>query len=267
MAASSYDQIIQKIFNDHYKGGHKPFRFKREDIETAANALKVSKPKNLGDVIYSFRFRRPLPEKIINTARANTEWVIEGCGDAKYEFKLVNKSRIQPNPALIEIKIPDATPQIIGQYALTDEQALLAKIRYNRLIDIFLGLTAYSLQNHLRTKIQEIGQIEIDEVYVGINTNGQQFIIPVQAKGGKDQLGYVQLQQDLTWCKESMSQLAPRAVAAQFMEDGVISMFEVTIHDKAGMSSVKVVQEKHYKLVQKDQISQEELSLYANINS
>src|SRR5271157_4057421 len=38
-----------------------------------------------------------------------------------------------------------------SQYKFTDEQALLAKVRYTRLIDTFLGITAYSLQNHLRT--------------------------------------------------------------------------------------------------------------------
>jgi len=49
-------------------------------------------------------------------------------------------------------KIPDSTPELVGAYALDDEQALLAIVRYNRLIDIFLSLTTYSLQNHLRPR-------------------------------------------------------------------------------------------------------------------
>ena len=52
---------------------------------------------------------------------------------------------------------------------MNDEQALLAKIRYNRLIDIFTGITCYSLQNHLRTTVPNIGQVEIDEIYIGID--------------------------------------------------------------------------------------------------
>lgn len=51
---------------------------------------------------------------------------------------------------------------------MSDEQALLAKVRYSRLVDIFLGIAAYSLQNHLRTSVVGIGQIEMDELYVGI---------------------------------------------------------------------------------------------------
>ena len=66
-------------------------------------------------------------------------------------------TRIKPREDLITISIPDATPELIRVYALDDEQALLAIVRYNRLIDTFLGLTTYSLQNHLRTTVKRIG--------------------------------------------------------------------------------------------------------------
>jgi len=58
----------------------------------------------------------------------------------------VTATRIKPNDALASISVPDATPELIRAYALDDEQALLAIVRYNRLIDTFLGLTTYSLQ-------------------------------------------------------------------------------------------------------------------------
>ena len=57
---------------------------------------------------------------------------------------------------------------------------MLARIRYNRLIDVFLGITSYSLQNHLRTSITGLGQVETDEIYVGIDKRGVQYIVPVQ---------------------------------------------------------------------------------------
>ena len=69
---------------------------------------------------------------------------------------------------------------------MSDEQALLAKVRYNRLIDVFLGVAAYSLQNHLRTTVSDVGQLEIDEIYVGVDRQGRQYVMPVQAKGGSD---------------------------------------------------------------------------------
>ena len=78
--------------------------------------------------------------------------------------------------------MPDATPEIISVYSLSDEQALLAKVPSNRIIDIFLGIATYSLQSHLRTTVKGIGQIEIDEIYVCVDRAGRQFIVPVQAK-------------------------------------------------------------------------------------
>jgi len=48
-----------------------------------------------------------------------------------------------------------------------------------------------------RSPIISIGQIEIDEIYVGVNRHGAHFVIPVQAKAGSDQLGIVQTKQDI----------------------------------------------------------------------
>ena len=69
---------------------------------------------------------------------------------------------------------------------MSDEQALLARVRYNRLVDIFLGIACYSLQNHLRTTASNMGQVETDELYVGVDRRGSHYVVPIQAKGGKD---------------------------------------------------------------------------------
>jgi len=69
---------------------------------------------------------------------------------------------------LLPSKYPDRNPEIIGALRLGRRTGLSSpRVRYNRLIDIFLGLTTYSLQNHLRTQVKGMGQIEIDEIYVG----------------------------------------------------------------------------------------------------
>jgi hypothetical protein len=255
-----YSAIMGAIFERHYKAGETQFEFSREEFVDVARSLKVALPKNLGDTIYSFRFRTPLPPEIVRTAPSGMEWMIELAGRARYRFKLATVNRIVPRPDLIAIKIPDATPEIIAANALGDEQALLAKVRYNRLIDIFLGIAAYSLQNHLRTTVEGIGQIEVDEIYVGVNRNGQQFVIPVQAKGGSDQLGVTQTKQDTACCRQKFPRLICRPVSAQFMADDVIALFELTIE----RDEVKVVEEKHYRLVPSDQIGEADLALYSS---
>ena len=240
-----YGAIIKAIFLRHYRSGLEAFEFPREEFAQTAQRLKIALPKNVGDLLYSFRFRQDLPIEISRTASEGRGWIIELAGRGRYRFRQARLVEIAPNPSLMAIKIPDATPEIISAYAFNDEQALLAKVRYNRLMDIFLGLATYSLQNHLRTTVAGIGQIEIDEVYVGINRRGEQFVLPVQAKGGNDRLSAAQTRQDIQCCRQRLADLTCRPISAQFMSD-----------------DVRVVEEKHYKLVPADRIDAGDLKIY-----
>ena len=256
---SRYREIVLDIFERFYKGGEE-FEFDRSEIAESARRRGIDPPKNLGDVIYTFRYRRPLPRPILDTQPRGRRWIVLGAGDGRYRFRLSKLALVSPTEGLLARKIPDSTPEIISQYVLTDEQALLAKIRYNRLVDVFLGIVAYSLQNHLRTKIPDYGQIEIDELYVGIDAAGAQYIVPVQAKGGKDTLGVIQTVQDTIFCRthDKYRNCVPRPVSAQFQPDGVIAMFELTFDG----DDVSIVRERHYRLVKAEDIDEEELSVY-----
>lgn len=257
--SNRYQALIADVFFHFYKKGMSVIPFTRVELIATAEKLGIDLPKNPGDILYSFRYRNPLPVKVLKTQPVGMEWVIEGAGRALYEFRLVPVNRISPNPNLVTIKIPDATPEIISANALSDEQALLARVRYNRLIDIFLGITAYSLQNHLRTTVKSLGQIEIDEVYVGVDRYGCQYIVPVQAKGGSDQLSTVQAKQDIACCAEKFPTLICRAISAQFMDDSKIAIFELCL-DEEGL--VKTVEERHYQLVPADGIQASDLETY-----
>ncbi|MBI5772323.1 MAG: endonuclease [Verrucomicrobia bacterium] len=253
-----YSRIIAFIFQAHYRPGLTELEFEREEIVRAATSLGLERPKNVGDVVYSFRFRQPFPKEIRSTAPANKEWVLRKVGNSRYRFVLAVQWTLSPNTALSVIKVPDATPGVISRYALGDEQALLSKLRYNRLVDLFTGLTCYSLQNHLRTSVADIGQVETDELYVGLDRRGCHYILPIQAKGGRDRLGAVQIEQDIALCAEKFPALVCRPLAAQFMADEVIALFEFE-DTEAG---VRVREERHYQLVPQEQLTVEELSRY-----
>ena len=255
-----YQRIIERVFFDRYTPGDFEVSFLRQDLIDAAQRLGVPVPRNLGDILYAFRYRIDLPPSVAGTAPAGMEWTIRGAGQAAYQFRLVTINRIVPNPALMTIKIPDATPEIVSAYSMSDEQALLAKIRYNRLLDVFLGVSAYSLQNHLRTTVKDIGQIEVDEIYVAVDSIGRHFVLPVQAKGGSDQLSVVQSEQDILWCRERLPDLICRPILTQFAEGDLIAMFEVTLED----DDIKLVQERHYRLVPASDVSEEDLRRYRN---
>lgn len=255
-----YSRIIEQIFFSIFQPGKKELAFERKDIERVATELNIPLPKNLGDLIYSFRYRSSLPKSVQSKAGKGERWIIRPVGISRYQFVSMPDTPLLPNKIMIAIKVPDSTPGIVAKYAFNDEQALLARVRYNRLIDIFLGITCYSLQNHLRTTVPGMGQVETDEIYVGLDKKGIHYVVPVQAKGGKDKLGIVQIEQDLGVCMNRFPLLVCRPVAAQFMRDGTIALFEFAQSD----NGVAIASEKHYKLVPPEEIADSDLNDYRN---
>lgn len=253
-----YQAVIAAIFKENYKRGMREVEFDRDQIPKKAEKLGLPRPKNLGDLVYSFRYRAALPASIQKTAGKGEAWIIRSTGRGKYRFALVQHVEISPNPGLAETKVPDSTPGVVAMYAFGDEQALLAKLRYNRLVDIFSSVTCYSLQNHLRTTVEGMGQVETDEIYVGVDKRGAHYVFPIQAKGGTDKLGVVQIEQDFAVCRRRFPGLICRPIAAQFMRDGTIAMFEFVETD----DGVRIASEKHYQLVPSDEVNEEDLKVY-----
>jgi hypothetical protein len=105
-----------------------------------------------------------------------------------------------------------------------------------------------------------MGQIETDEVYVGVDHRGAQYVFPVQAKGRKDRLGIVQIEQDMAMCEEKFPNLICRPIAAQFMADDIIALFAF---EQLMGDLPTIADERHYKLVPSDGLSDEELASYS----
>jgi len=257
-ARNRYDQLIEKVFFNNHSDGATEVRFEREEFAAIAKEMGIVLPKNLGDIIYSYRYRNKLPKRITDLLRGDEEWVIRSVGRGKYVFAKSAIHQMSANPRLSKIKILDSTPEIIRRYSLSDEQALLAILRYNRLIDVFTGVACYSLQSHLRTFVQEIGQVETDEIYVGISKTGEQFVFPIQAKGAKDSIGIIQVEQDLALCQSKFPTLRCRPIAAQFVADDLVALFEFQVLE----GEVSIKEERHYRLVPNNDLTDEELIAY-----
>lgn len=101
-----YAQIIERIFFSRYQEGAREVLFQREDIVQAAEALGIKLPKNLGDVIYSFRYRKMLPTSVQAKASEGESWIIRPAGRALYRFVLVTEQHIIPNKIMAEAKVP-----------------------------------------------------------------------------------------------------------------------------------------------------------------
>jgi hypothetical protein len=254
-----YEMILLHVFENKFVPGSGLVPFTRDELVDASAELKLERPKNVGDLLAYFRYRSALPNKIVQSAPAGKSWVILPAGRGKYRLQAVELPDVNPNKGLLAIKVPDSTPGIISRYAKGDEQALLAKVRYNRLVDIFTGITCYSLQSHYRTTVPDLGQIETDEVYVGVDKGGVHYVLPVQAKGDTGgRLALVQVDSDLLMCREKFGGLVCRPIGAQFLEGGTIAMFEFEVTERG----LEVAAEHHYRLVRPDELTAEELESY-----
>ena len=80
----------------------------------------------------------------------------------------------------------------------------------------------------------------------------------MQAKGGRDELNIVQIEQDMALCESKFPDLICRPVAAQFMHDDVIALFAFEKNDK----KVTVLMERHYKPVDANELTAEDLAAY-----
>lgn len=185
--------------------------------------------------------------------------MIAGKGKGKYAFvKLAESPAVTIQADLYTIPLPDATPEIVLEYAGSDEQGILAKLRYNRLLDVFLGITCYPLQNHLRTSIKNKGQVEIDDLYVGLNSGGKQYVVPIEAKSAKDHLSKTQIQQGIDFARERYAKLILRPVGIQEMKDGSLVLIEFTSKG-SHPDQIQILGMRRYKLVLMSEVPLDEL--------
>lgn len=68
-----YARIIEEIFTGHFTEGVREFEFERQELLDVAARLKIALPKNVGDVVYSFRYRADLPARVRSTAAVVTD--------------------------------------------------------------------------------------------------------------------------------------------------------------------------------------------------
>jgi hypothetical protein len=100
--------------------------------------------------------------------------------------------------------------------------------------------------------------VETDEIYVGVDKSGAHYVVPIQAKGGNDRLSRIQIEQDVALCANKLPSLICRPVGVQMIRTDLVALFEF---EQDG-DDIRVVTEKHYRLVPPDSITDEDLMRY-----
>ena len=106
--------------------------------------------------------------------------------------------------------------------------------------------------------MEVMGQVETDEIYVGVDRKGIHYVLPVQAKGGNDRMSIVQIEQDFALCAEKFPDLICLSICTQFMTNNVIAVFIF----ENGQTGPALIGEMHYRLVPSSDISPEDLLTY-----
>lgn len=243
-----YERIIERVFLKHYQPGIEYFEFHKDELIEICQEMGII-IRNIPDIIYAFRGRRPLSSSITSTGH----WAIESAGTNAYAFRKLR------NPPQFDVRFADyspnevfnAIPEVVEGLLRQDEQSLLTLILYNRLVDIFTGLTCFHIQNHYRSNIRNVGQVELDALYVGVNTFGELFIIPIEAKSQSESemIGRIQISQMAKLVHQDFPHLKRRLLAVKVLSDGTIGFVEFDDHlepDDFGIASVR-----RYKLIRR----------------
>ncbi len=248
-----YDRIWRIVFDEAKARGPNEageYTFATQDQRRAQTA--IGNTGNTYDLKYNLQGRGMLPEDIQTEAPLGKAWHIHTLGKGRYAFRLlpVGEDRIHPAPGLAVIEIPNALPLLVERHSRRDEQALLARIRYNNLVGVFLGLSVYSLQSHWKTSIKGTGiPTEIDEVYVGLNAEGEQFAICVEAKSKspKETVSAAQILGNYAAAKHQFATLPIISIAAKALDDTTIAMLLLEVDAAEG--TVAKTMERHYRVV------------------
>ena len=101
--------------------------------------------------------------------------------------------------------------------------------------------------------------MEVDEIYMGINKRCAHFVLPCQAKSPGDKFGIIQVMQDIALCQERYLNAICKSIALQFMNESSVAILELAVVEDNELLKLNIVDEKHYELVPRTQIVDDEL--------
>jgi hypothetical protein len=245
---SIYDEVIQEVFIRHYRPGSTRLTFEKDELTDICLKHGIT-VRNIPDIIYTYRVRRTLPAKILATGN----WAIEPAGRGSYAFRLLqNPPRFDiPLDNFAPIEIFNAIPEVVEGLLRQDEQSLLTRLLYNRLVDIFTGLTCFHIQNHYHSFVTDMGEVEIDALYVGVDKNGALFVIPIEAKsqGESEMIGRIQISQMAKLMRQDFSILKRRILAVKTLQDDTIAAVEFNDADEP--DDIQIISVARYRLIRR----------------
>ncbi|WP_204115957.1 hypothetical protein [Shimia biformata] len=229
-AITKYEALISVLFSTLYHPDQTALSFTREDLVAAANNLGVSPPSNIGDVLYAYRHRAPLPAWIQATATEGKAWSIEPAGRGQYVMAQSAPLWIEA-PDDIEMSwLEDPTPGTAREFGLEGTALLEAILRSGDVLSDFLQLDMYHLQSQVRTHIASFGQVEIGMSFVGADTETS-VAVAVQLCGQGGAVSLAKMGQYDAYLQSRFFGHTSRQVIAQLIGPHKVHLMDVDLSD------------------------------------
>lgn len=99
--------------------------------------------------------------------------------------------------------------------------------------------------------MQSVGQVELDAVYVGVDSVGELFVIPIEAKSRQEHemIGRVQISQMAKLVRQDFPALNRRLVAVKMLADASIGIVE--FDDQPEADEIGIVMVRRYRLIRR----------------
>jgi len=241
---AKYEPIIKWVFETQAEkyGTDEEIPFSRSHIEEAMEELDIS-VGNVPDIPYAYRSRRPLPDEIADYGY--TAVIIDDTREGEDPTYMFTKTdQLIPVPEEIDRTHQTSTaalPEAVRKYIGNDEQGALTQVRYAGLLDEFTGLDTYHLQSHLRMRVKG-REAELDDLYVGVDTEGTHHAIAVEAKGVGETLNKNQLIRNTRGIEgKTRYPDSVRTLAVKVDDDGYFYLFEFEVFEgEDGNNGVEV---------------------------
>lgn len=239
-----YEDTIIRVFENKTKSGHttdEEIAFDRDDIEEALDELSLT-VKNVPDIPYAYRSRRSLPDHIEQHGY-NAIILDDSIEGANATYLFTKRDQL--------IHIPDEydethrtslaeLPAPVREYIGKDEQGVLTQVRYAGLLDDFTGLEAYHLQSHMRFRVNS-REAELDDLYVGVDAEGRDHAIAVEAKGVGETLNKNQLIRNTRGIEqEAAFPDDVKTLAVKLDDDGYFYLFEFDVYEANDQDEIEV---------------------------
>ena len=240
------DALVEQLFHQGYREGVQRIPFYTKDLGALSQPLGGASIEEIESILEGFENKsNRLPASIRRTQPAGAKWFVCKITEETFEFRLLPIIDTTPRSGLGTTDILDATPNIVTDNIVSTRHLLSVTIRYNRLVDSFLGIDTHLFKSYSGTSTEDTSDPKIDDLYLGTDEAGKDYAVPVLVETANQKIHRQQIDSSFALCRKILPNLACVAVVARFFGNSNIALLKFKQQDGTAVIS----EERHYRLM------------------